>query len=82
MSELTSCNFCNLNRIKAKAKKEGKKVILKRSNFMGGTDVFTVPEGTTLPAYKEPSDTLPNGCEAYQKYHKSWMMEIPRHCCC
>lgn len=47
MSELTRCNYCTLKDIKRKAKKEGKKVIVKRGkhnfedSFMGpGIDVF------------------------------------------
>jgi hypothetical protein len=82
MSELTSCNYCNLARIKGRAKKVGKKVVLKESKFMGGTDVFVVPEYFTLPDYKEPNEELPNGCEVYQKYHASWMMGISKQCCC
>jgi hypothetical protein len=82
MSSLTTCNYCTLKRIKKDAKVEGKKVVLRASNFMGGTDVFVVPKGEKLPAYKNPSDKLPNGDEVYKKYHKAWLMEIPTSCCC
>ncbi len=76
------CNYCSLRTIKRTAEKEGNRVILRQSHFMGGMEVFNVPKGVKLPDYKEPSDEHPNGCEVYQKYHKAWMMEIPDHCCC
>jgi hypothetical protein len=82
MSNLTSCNYCKLKRIKAKAKKENKSIIKRPSNFMRGTEVFLVPEGFVLPPYKEPNSKLPNGCEVYQKYCVAWMMKIPDQCCC
>ena len=82
MSELTPCNHCTLKKIKSDAKKEEKKVILRRSEFMGGVLVFVIPQDIELPDYKEPSETLPNGDDNYQKYNVSWMMEVSDHCCC
>ncbi len=82
MSSFTSCNYCNLKRIKQRAKEEDKVVVLKPSRFIGGTEVFVVPKGVKLPVYKEPSNEMPNGCEVYQKYHVSWLMEISKSCCC
>jgi len=83
MSDLTPCNYCTLTRIKFNAAKVDKKVILIHSNFMGGTDVFVVPKDMNkVPDYREPSSEFPNGCEVYQKYHASWLMSIPDHCCC
>ena len=66
MSELTSCNYCNLKKIKVNAKREHKKVKIKRSpqvgteryENMGGVDVFV------------------NGKNV------AWFMELPDHCCC
>ncbi len=66
MSELTSCNYCNLKRIKARARKEHKKVEIKFASYegieeykaMGGVDVFL------------------DGKEV------AWFMELPDHCCC
>jgi len=71
-----------MQRIVRRAKKEDKVIVRKPSSFMKGVDVFLVPEGFILPKYKEPSKKLPNGCETYQKYFVSWMMEIPNKCCC
>lgn len=80
---MSECNYCTLQRYKRDAKKRGAKLILKASNFMEGTDVFEIPaKEFKLPDYKEPSESLPNGDEVYQKYHKSWMMEISNHCVC
>lgn len=85
MSDLTPCNYCNLRRIRARAKKEGKRVYTRLSGFMGGTDVFVVPRGEKLPPKEEmvePCDEYPNGNEAYSKYHVAWMMEIGKRCEC
>jgi len=67
MSELTSCNYCNLKRIKARAKNEHKKVKvvpvsyggkLKTFSYMGGVDVLI------------------------DNKKVAWFMELPDHCCC
>jgi len=81
MSDLTSCNYCNLLRLK-RGLKSGERVILRPSRFMGGTEVFVVPKGIPLPSYREPSNREPNGDDNYKLYHRSWMMSIPRSCCC
>ena len=76
------CNYCKLNHYKSLARREGKRIILKPSNLMGGTIVFIVPKGEKLPTYIEPNDDYPNGDKNYQKYRKSWMMEIGTYCSC
>ena len=81
MSELTPCNYCNLLRLKRSLKTD-ESVVLKPSSFMGGTEVFVVPKGVALPPYRAPSNSEPNGDPVYQQYHRSWMMSIPKHCCC
>ena len=85
MSELTRCNYCNLQDIKRKARKDGLKVVLAVSKFMGGTDVFVVPKNITpkeVRTWKDCDEVPPNGDENYQKYHKSWMMRIGSFCEC
>ncbi|MCK4521384.1 MAG: hypothetical protein KAU20_02335 [Nanoarchaeota archaeon] len=85
MSELTTCNFCNLRGIRARYKGTGTRLYMRPSNFMGGTDIFAVPAGEKLPPREKmvsPCDKYPNGNEAYDKYHISWMMEIPSQCAC
>jgi hypothetical protein len=42
MSELTSCNYCTLKRIKARAEKDGNQVIVK------GQNVYVIPKGRKL----------------------------------
>lgn len=76
------CNYCHLNHYKLLAKREGKRIILKPSNFMGGTIVLAVPKGEKLPTYTEPCEKYPNGDKNYQKYWKSWMMEVGTCCSC
>jgi hypothetical protein len=68
MSEMTSCNYCVLSRIKERARREGKIVAIKRGGI--GTDVYVCPANTS-------------GEEMYaEKYFVASMMEITDHCCC
>lgn len=76
VSELTQCNYCSLNRIKARAKKNNCRVIVKRGQNFGvgaGHDVFVVPNGEE--ADKEPDHEK-------NKHFRSWMMRIGSHCEC
>ena len=76
MSELTRCNYCVLQSIKAHAKQEGKKVMLKSSAFKGGIDVFVLPLGVDLP-----HDTG-MGSDARDEYFRAWLMEVTEECVC
>ncbi len=40
MSELTSCNYCTLRDIRARAKRDGKKVRVKHNALHGGVDIL------------------------------------------
>jgi len=85
MSELTSCNYCDLQMIKKQAKADGLKIIIVPSRFMGGSDIFAVPKSTTrkeVLSWKDSDTVPPNGDENYQKYHKAWMREISVRCRC
>lgn len=83
MSELTVCNYCNLEVYKEEARKKGHNIVLKSSNFLNGTDVFSVPKGEELPeGMVEPCEEHPNGNEAHRKYHIGWMWTIPDRCHC
>ena len=82
---MAQCNFCSISQIRKKAKEDGMIVKLVPSTFMGGTDVFVVPKSIGIEeirTWKQPSATLPNGCENRQKYEVSWMMIIPKRCVC
>jgi hypothetical protein len=85
MGGLTRCNYCTLKEIKRNAEKAGSTVHLRPSGFMGGTDVFVVPEGEKLPEKEDmvqPCDEYPNGNDYYSKYQRAWLMDIPDHCAC
>ena len=73
MSELTSCNYCTLKRIQARAKREGKKVTLLPSVFMGGTEVYVHTKHVDI---RKLSD------KDREQHPSSWLMAIPDHCCC
>ena len=74
MSELTPCNYCNLQEIKRNAKKKGFKVTKLSGDFgLGGVDVFAHPKNVKI----DPKDE-----EQREKYFRAWMMEISDSCCC
>ena len=78
MSELTSCNFCNLNRIRRDAKVKGMKVTVLNAVMggLGGSTVYVHPKEVKiakLPGWEDGPR---------EKYFVSWMMEIPDRCCC
>lgn len=78
MSELTSCNYCNLKRIKRAAKaKDYKVTILYDAKWgMGGANVYTHPKYVNIAG-------LEGGEDGERKnYRSSWMMSIPKECCC
>ena len=78
MSELTSCNYCNLNRIRRNAKAKGMNVtILSDACWgMGGENVYVHPKEIKIAK-------LPGGEDGLRsKYFVSWMQEIPHQCCC
>jgi len=78
MSELTSCNYCKLKRIKASAKKDGKKVTQLRDSTwgMGGVNVYVHHPKIVI------SDIPGGGDGDRSKYRMAWMMEISKSCCC
>ena len=76
MSELTTCNHCNLKRIKAEAKKSGAKVFKRSNAEYGGVDIYVVPKGDTLDTTRHPKTKNPSD------QWKAWMMEITDRCEC
>ena len=72
MSELTTCNYCNLRRIKDRAKKEKKKVTkIPTSQELGGFEIFVHPKEIDIKKLSKKERT---------KYFSSWMWEITDHC--
>jgi hypothetical protein len=66
MSELTPCNYCSLERIKARAKKEGRVIVT-----VIGQNVYVHP-----PEIKR-KDLGPDG-----PYWVAWFMSLTDHCVC
>lgn len=75
MSELTKCNFCDLQRIKASAKKNRLKVTMLESTLcsMGGIDVFVHPKNIEIIRLSQ---------KAREEFFKAWMWKITDYCCC
>lgn len=79
MSELTSCNYCDLRQIRSRARQEGKSIIMSSANAefgLGGTECFIVPKGMKKAQLNE----LPK--EERDKYFAAWFMNLADHCCC
>lgn len=69
MGEGTICNFCSLQRIRARAKKDNFKVTLEHGSIgMGGIDVYVHPKNVEI----NPKNKLQR-----DKYFASWFMELP-----
>lgn len=73
MSELTTCNYCDLQWFREEAKREGKVVTLRPGGI--GIMVFAHEEGEALMPW--PDEGPPN--EANQVAE---MMAISDRCCC
>jgi len=85
MSELTPCNYCSLKRIKAEARVKKMRVVKRPSAFMGGIEIFVVPQNmkaAEIDSWTGPCDDFPNGDLSWQKHHRAWFMELSKQCCC
>lgn len=83
MSDLTTCNFCDLKRMRRNNK--GKSKIYLRGSRGGGVNVYKVPNGEKLPPRSEmieASEEYPNGNKAHEKYFAAWFMSLSNHCEC
>ncbi len=67
MSDLTSCNYCTLRRIRAEAKREKKKVKIVTTKYVGEMREFKSQGGV---------DILVDGERV------AWLMELTNHCVC
>lgn len=74
MSELTTCNHCNLERIRRDAKKAGHRVTLEGSTWgMGGVEVYVHPKALNFRTFNK---------NMKRRYWVAWMMEVTEHCVC
>jgi hypothetical protein len=78
MSELTTCNYCNLRSIRRHAKEQGLKVtVLNDARWgMGGCNVYVHPKSIKIREFRGGED----GARA--KYRRAWFAELPERCCC
>lgn len=77
MSELTECNHCKLNAIRARAKKEHKGVRMIANPKHGGYDIHIVRSQDDPPV--KWNDDNPNDPTINQV---AWMLEITSNCVC
>jgi len=76
---MTDCNLCQLNAIKRKHKQSGMRVMVRKSerktDSLGGFDIFVMPRGISLPYTDIP-------VEYHENYWVCWFMSIPERCAC
>jgi len=75
MSDMTSCNYCTLLRIKARAKKEGKIVTIlpDTSSLLGGLNVYVHPKEVKIKDLAEI---------ARETYGGVWFWALGDRCGC
>lgn len=78
MSELTTCNFCLVENIRARAKYTGKKVTI-RPALSGGQDIYVHPATVKIPKNHVHQDY---GEEEADTYWVAWVMRLTDSCCC
>lgn len=78
MSELTQCNYCNLEAIKANARKKKQWVTLLGlpHSKLGGIEVYVHPKDVTITALEKQDK------KEIKKYWVAWMWVITDHCVC
>ena len=78
MSELTTCNYCNLEAIKARARKEKQCVTLLGlpHSKLGGVEVYVHPKTVNITALNLDDLTR------IKQYWVAWMWAITDHCVC
>lgn len=78
MSELTQCNYCNLETIKVGARKNKQHVTLMGSpkHKLGGVEVYVHPDHIDVGHLSQIDRKQIN------KYWVAWMWVIPDHCVC
>jgi hypothetical protein len=79
MSELTSCNFCTLQGVKRRAKRDGMRVITMPGTpshgLPAGVEVYVVPKGVKKEHLTERRDLR-------ERFGGRWFMVLTGHCCC
>jgi len=70
---MNDCNYCNLQRIRKRAKAAGEKVSKRINRKHGGVDIYTYPKTVTLRELR--------GARREQ-YFRAWYMELPDKCAC
>lgn len=77
MSELTQCNHCSLEAIKARAKHDKKKVTI-----MPGVAYKSLPPGFDVYVHPRNVEVRMFGKENRKRWWVCWFMEISDHCVC
>ena len=79
MSELTSCNYCNLKRIRADHRGTGARIYVRYNAKwgLGGCNVYVIPKGI-----KAPKGGIKDDTPFHNEYSVSWFMELTNRCVC
>lgn len=74
MSELTSCNHCNLERMRCDARAHKQRVTLIPATWgLGGVEVYVHPRTVNVRKLTKAQA---------KRYWRAWMMEVTEHCVC
>lgn len=68
---MSQCNFCTLRLIRARAKREGRRVLVR------GRDVMVIPKKMKIPKEGTPEFKL-----FRDKYFVAWFMQLTTYCAC
>ena len=72
MSDLTRCNFCTLQDMRSRAKREHKRVVTLACWPQGGVDVFIYPWGMSRSQLVEEIKTK----EGRDRYFAAWFWDL------
>lgn len=74
MSELTTCNYCNLERLRREAIQTKKRITMVPATWgMGGFEIYMHPRSVEIKKCTK---------EEKKRFWVSWMMEIGKTCGC
>lgn len=76
---MSQCNYCHLQKIKFRAKKQGMGVSVRQSDFRGGKDVYVHPKTIQIPRNHKYVHDMEEGID---KYWVCWFAKIGKSCEC
>ncbi|KKN52402.1 hypothetical protein LCGC14_0613190 [marine sediment metagenome] len=83
MSELTKCNYCDYQRLKQIAKRDGARVVLRPGHGkLKGINAYVVPLGKRMPRKIIDTTEEREGDLFHNVYFRAWFMGLSKQCAC